>query len=91
MKRTAILVSSLGNSTESTASKDDEGVCAVCGVSMADAPKNCEGGAVAGGLGSLPYIKNIVPVKVWRQCPAAAQRGVPYRRRGQDNDGSFCS
>jgi hypothetical protein len=67
---------------------EERSVCRVCGISLDEAPNNCENGAVAGGLGAIPYVRDVVPIKSWRQCPAAAKRGVRYRRRGQNNDGA---
>lgn len=61
-------------------------VCSTCGIDKAAVPWGCDGqGRVMGGIGSVPGF-GWWPIKAYRPCPAAEQRGIRYTRRGQDLD-----
>lgn len=65
-------------------SKGGEGdICPTCGVPKSEMSMGCDGtGRIMGGLGSLPGF-GWWPIKAYRPCGKATEKGIRYQRKGQ--------
>jgi hypothetical protein len=72
-----------GSSPDALA-EEASNVCSHCGVPKEQVPFGCDQeGHKAGGMGA---IAEWWPVKAWGPCPKAAEKGLPYTRKGQGTD-----
>ena len=61
-------------------------VCKTCGLPTSEMPWGCSGdGRVQGGIGAVPGFR-WWPIKAYRPCPKAAEKGIEYTRKGQGVD-----
>ncbi|KAL6770760.1 hypothetical protein ACKKBF_B32555 [Auxenochlorella protothecoides x Auxenochlorella symbiontica] len=75
--------------TEESTAEGTSNRCETCGAPTDAIPSGCDRmGRIVGGLGSVPGF-SWFPLKAYRPCPAAAQAGVQYTRKGQITDDIF--